>query len=193
MSHIQILGREYYQTSFGEQYLLIAPLAAHTASSVLKRIVTPSPTRRRVTSLLTITGYSALLFFVPVHYLTHRLYPSEPAPPIYSVGPSELDFEFVKVGLQTWPWRSWFLYIGLTTCVAWHAAAGTNIIWSTWLRPYLGTGPSLKTRVVQSSLAIVPVLSGLYFMSREPLLAFSSLVERFQSALSMSFMYRIGA
>ncbi|KAK7688836.1 hypothetical protein QCA50_007525 [Cerrena zonata] len=187
----QILGREYYQTSFGERYLLIAPFAAHTISGILKRLLTPSSMRRRFTSLLSITGYSALLFFLPVHYLTHRIYPSDPTPPIYSVGPAELDFEFVKVGLQTWPWRSWLLYIGLTTCVAWHAAAGANIIWSTWLRPYLGPGKSMKSRLVQTSLGVLPALSGLYFMSQEPLFAFSSLAERFQSALSTSFVYRI--
>ena len=130
------------------------------------------------------------LFFVPVHYLTHRIYPTDLSPSIDAVGPAELDFEFVKTGLHTWPWRSSFLYIGLTAAVAWHAAAGITVIWSTWLRPHLGPGATLQTRVTQASLALVPIFSGLWIMSQEPLFAFSSLAERFTNALSMSFVYR---
>ena len=41
-----------------------------------------------------------------------------------------------------------------------------------------------------ASLATVPVLSGLFFMSNEPIFAFSGVVDRFHHALSQSFFYR---
>ncbi|KIJ32424.1 hypothetical protein M422DRAFT_265755 [Sphaerobolus stellatus SS14] len=49
------------------------------------------------------TAYPLLL---PVHVLTHRWYPMTEAPPISALSPSELDYEFVKVGLSKWPVRN---------------------------------------------------------------------------------------
>ncbi|TCD67984.1 hypothetical protein EIP91_011653 [Steccherinum ochraceum] len=191
-SQIMLLGREYYQTSFGEKYLLLAPLAIHTLSGLAKRLISPPHLRRRFTSVLGITGYSVFLFFLPIHFLNHRVYPADPSPPIYEVGPSELDYEFVKVSLQTWPWRSWFLYGGLALCVAWHAAEGLKIIWNTSLRDIYGAWrSSTRRRIIGVTLAVVPVLTGVYVMSQEPIYAFSSLAARFRHALYHSFMYRI--
>ncbi|KAH8100262.1 hypothetical protein BXZ70DRAFT_893686 [Cristinia sonorae] len=191
-SQVMLLGREYYQTSFGEKYLLLVPLAVHSLSGIAKRVVAPSPLRRRFTSLLSLTAYAAYALFLPVHFMTHRIYPSDPNPPIYEVGPSELDYELVKVSLHTWPWRSWFLYTGLTLCVAWHAAEGARVIWNTSWREYGGGWKvSTKRRVVGATLAMLPVLSGVFFISREPVYAFSTLSSRFQHALSQSFFYRL--
>ncbi|KAI0081429.1 hypothetical protein K474DRAFT_1342909 [Panus rudis PR-1116 ss-1] len=189
-SQVMILGREYYQTSFGEKYLVLTPLVIHGVSSLTKRYLTPVHLRRRLPNILSIAGYSAAFFFLPVHYLIHREYPTNPSPPIYAVGPSELDYEFVKVGLQTWPWRSWFLYAGLTLSVAWHAAAGIHIIWNTWLRPHLGAGATLKRRIITATSCVLPVLTGVYALSREPLMAFSSLASRYQAVFVTSFVYK---
>lgn len=190
-SQVMLVGREYYQTSFGEKYLVLGPLAVHTLSSLSKRLVTPPLLRRRLTNILTVTGYAACLLFLPIHFLTHRVYPMDPSPPIYEVGPSELDYEFVKVSLQTWPGRSWFLYAGLTLCVVWHAAEGMRIVWNTFLREYGAWKGTKRKRAIGAALAALPVLSGVFVMSREPLFAFSSLAMRFEQALTRSFFYRL--
>ncbi|OBZ75548.1 hypothetical protein A0H81_04865 [Grifola frondosa] len=135
-SQVMILGREYYQTSFGEKYLVLAPLFIHPLSGIFKRLLAPAPARR-LSSILSITGYTAVAF-VSMHFLVHRTFPADPAPPIFSVGPSELDYEYVKFALSEWPWRSWLGYVGLTACIAWHATEGMKIIWNTWLRKAFG-------------------------------------------------------
>ena len=190
-SALQLLGREYYQTSFGHKFLVVTPLLVHTASGLAKRFVAPQHARK-LRSLFTVTGYSALLFFLPVHYMIHREYPADPSPPIYEFGPSELDFEYVKYGLQQHPWRSWLLYAGILTSVAWHASEGMQIIWNTWLRGSLGSLKSnVKTRALTAAAVIAPVLSGLLVVSREPLMAFTSSITRFEGAFWKSFIYRI--
>lgn len=185
------MGREYYQTPFGHKYLVVLPLVVHSASGIAKRIFAPR-TARKLTSIFTVTGYTSLLFFIPIHYLVHRVYPASPAPPIYSVGPAELDFEYVKYGLQTWPWRSWFLYTGLVAGVSWHATEGMQIIWNTYLRGRLGGWRASGRSHVVNTLAIVaPVLMGLYIMWKEPLMTFSSSVMRFEAAFRNCWVFRI--
>ena len=184
-----MLGREYYQTPFGEKYLVLAPLVIHPLSAILKRILAPKPARR-ITSILSITGYSAAVI-VALHYFTHRIAPLDPSPPIYSVGPAELDYEYVKFALHEWPWRSFVGYIGFTAGVAWHAAEGMSIIWNTWLRPPLGAlRPTRKTRTIGALVGVLPVATGLYFMWKEPLMVFASHAARFNAAISKSVYYQ---
>ncbi|KAI0806781.1 hypothetical protein C8Q74DRAFT_1362373 [Fomes fomentarius] len=188
-SQVMLLGREYYQTSFGEKYLVLAPLVIHPLSATLKRVLAPKPARR-ITSLLSVTGYSAA-FIVALHYFAHRIAPSDPSPPIYAVGPSELDYEYVKYSLQEWPWRSFVGYIGLTGVIAWHAAEGMSIIWNTWLRPAFGAlRQSRRTRTIGALLGTLPVATGLYLMWKEPLMVFSSHAARFHAAITKSVYFQ---
>ena len=184
---VQLLGREYYQTSFGEKYLVLAPLVIHPVSAILKRVLAKAA--RRATSILSVTGYSAA-FLVAMHFFIHRVAPSDPAPPIYSVGPSELDFEYVKYSLQEHPWSSLVGYLGLTTAVAWHAAEGMGIIWNTWLRPTFGAGQTRKQRTIGAFAGVLSVATGLFFIWKEPLMVFSSHAARFNAALSQSVLFR---
>lgn len=188
---LQLLGREYYQTAAGHALLVSLPILVHTASGIAKRVASPQRARR-LTSLFTLTGYATLAFFLPIHYLLHRVYPRDPAAPVYELAPSELDFEYVKYGLQRWPWRSWFLYAGLTVCVAWHAAEGMQIIWNTWLRgSFGGWKSSWGKRLATVAAVVVPTLSGLYVVFREPLMAFTSSLARYEGAFTKSFVFKL--
>ncbi|KAI0737981.1 hypothetical protein C8Q80DRAFT_1276009 [Daedaleopsis nitida] len=188
-SQAMLLGREYYQTSSGEKYLVLAPLVIHPLSAVLKRVFAPRPARR-LASILSVTGYSAVVVVV-LHYFTHRVAPANPAPPIYAVGPSELDFEYVKYALQQWPIRSFVGYTALTAIVAWHAAEGMSVIWNTWIRPAFGAlRASRGTRTAAALMGVVPVATGLFFMWQEPLMVFASHAERFRAAISNSVYYQ---
>lgn len=139
-----------------------------------------------------LTGYTSLLVFVPLHYLVHRVYPASPAPPIHALGPGELDFEYVKYGLQRFPWRSWGLYVGLVAGVAWHAAAGTQIVWNTYLRGRFGAWrASLGARAAAAAAVVLPVLAGVFAVSREPLFAFASSIPRYEAAYRSSWFFRI--
>ena len=190
----KLLGREYYQTSFGERYLVIAPLVIHPLASAAKRLFSsgigsqkPWSRFRPMTSVLSSTGYLTLFLFLPVHYLAHRVYPAIPDAPIHSFGPAELDYEFVKTGLQTWPFRSWFLYVGLVGCVALHSVEGIGII--TTRRG--GKAVPKKWRKLASLVVGVPALTGLYFISREAGCALGSSVGSYVAAFSRSVVYRI--
>ncbi|KAF8839861.1 hypothetical protein BDN67DRAFT_969385 [Paxillus ammoniavirescens] len=188
-SNVMLLGREYYQTVFGERYLLLTPLAIHVASSMSKRLIAPSSKPpRKLTSTLSITAYSALLVFLPIHFITHRLAPADASPPIFAVGPSELDYEFVKTGLARFPWRSWALYTGLVASVLVHAVEGINIIGATWLgAPRI----SSRARKLVAGAAAFPVLLGVWTLSREPLMGLSSVVERYGAAFNRLWVYRL--
>ncbi|KAH8991575.1 hypothetical protein EDB92DRAFT_1798155 [Lactarius akahatsu] len=187
-SQTMLLGREYYQTMFGERYLLFGPLFIHSSSAIIKRLFSPHVSRP-LTSALSVTGYVTAFCFLPVHLITHRLAPADPAPPISSLSPSELDYEFVKAALSGWPRRSTVLYSVLVLGVALHAADGIGIIWSTW-SPGLKL-PGRKARRALTGAAIVPVLTGLAVIAREPLYAFASMAARYQAALTQSIVYRL--
>ncbi|KAI0668396.1 hypothetical protein C8Q78DRAFT_1081268 [Trametes maxima] len=188
-SQVMLLGREYYQTSFGEKYLVLAPLVIHPLSALLKRVLAPKPARR-LSSILSITGYTSAIV-VALHFFIHRVAPTDPSPPIYSVGPSELDYEYVKFGLQEWPWRNWLGYVGFTAAVAWHAVEGMSIIWNTWLRPQLGSMPGTKRSRTAAAFVggVLPVATGLFFIWREPLMVFASHADRFKAAFTKSPIY----
>ncbi|KAH9022607.1 hypothetical protein EDB84DRAFT_1274516 [Lactarius hengduanensis] len=187
-SQTMLLGREYYQTMFGERYLLFGPLFIHSSSAIIKRLISPRVSRP-LTSALSVTGYVTAFCILPVHLITHRLAPADPAPPISSLSPSELDYEFVKAALSGWPRRSTVLYSVLVLGVALHAADGIGIIWSTW-SPGLKL-PGRKARRALAGAAIVPVLTGLAVIAREPLYAFASMAARYQAALTQSIVYRL--
>jgi len=196
-SQTMLLGREYYQSQFGEKFLTLTPITIHALSAIAKRLLSPkNKPPRRFSSLLTITGYAIALFFLPVHYITHRVHPTIENPPIFAVGPSELDYEFVKTGLHVWPWRSWFLYTGLILATSLHLADGMTIIWNTWLKDVVFGGawkPTNRNRRLALAFTgiALPVLAGLYTLSSEPLLAFASTVNRYQATFMSSFIYRI--
>ncbi|EPQ58707.1 hypothetical protein GLOTRDRAFT_104535 [Gloeophyllum trabeum ATCC 11539] len=187
-SQVMLLGREYYQTPLGEAALVLGPIAVHAATAATKRLLAPRRARP-LASALALTGYATLFVFLPAHFVTHRLNPTYSGPPVYAVGPAELDYEFVKVGLQTWPWRSWILYTGLVAGVAVHAAEGMNIILSTLVKNRKRW--SARARRLAALLAAVPVLSGAWVMAREPLMTFSSLALRYHESFTRSYLFRL--
>jgi len=183
-SQVMLLGREYYQTSFGEKYLLLAPLILHTSSGAAKRLLSVPPTKspRPLSSLLTLTGYGMFLF-LPLHVAIHRLHPADS---------SMLDFEFVKLGLHNWPWRSWFLYGSLVGCVVLHAAEGMNIIGRTWAGGVFKTWKSSnRMRKLAACISAIPLFTGLCVIFQEPLMTFPSLARQFEMAFTRSWIYRL--
>ncbi|KAG6327835.1 hypothetical protein ID866_11254 [Astraeus odoratus] len=76
-----------------------------------KRKLTTGPRIRKLTSLLSGSGYIGHLIFVPTHVATHRSYPSGilldcislQTDPDLDLKPSELNLEFVKAALHPWP------------------------------------------------------------------------------------------
>ncbi|KAF7330252.1 hypothetical protein MVEN_02462600 [Mycena venus] len=193
-SQTLLLGREYYQTDFGEKYLLLGPLAVHSLSGIVKRVLSPSKAPPRPwTSLLALTGYANMIFFLP-HFMTHRVHPMNPAAPIHAVGPSELDFEFVKYGLANWPWTSWLLYGGLVVSVLAHAVDGDRLLFNTYFGETMGrikAAARKRLLAIGLGLVAVPVLAGVFVMSREPLMTLSSTAERFRASFIESPFYRI--
>ncbi|KAJ7143319.1 hypothetical protein C8R43DRAFT_1237981 [Mycena crocata] len=194
-SQTMLLGREYYQTDFGEKYLLLGPLVVHSLSGIAKRVLSPAKAPPRPwTSLLALTGYANMIIFLPVHFMTHRVLPKNPAPPIHALGPAELDFEFVKYGLANWPWRSWFLYGGLVAGVVLHAVDGERLLYNTYFGETMGRiKMAARKRLLAIGLGLLaaPALSGLFIMSKEPLLVFASTAERFNATFVKSPWYRI--
>jgi succinate dehydrogenase/fumarate reductase cytochrome b subunit len=138
------------------------------------------------------TGYANMIFFLPVHFMTHRVFPTNPAAPIHALGPAELDFEFVKYGLATWPWRSWFLYGGLVAGVVLHAVEGDRLLFNTYLSESMGRiKMAARKRLLAIGLGLIaiPVLSGIFVMSKEPSMIFSATAERFQAAFTQGPLY----
>jgi succinate dehydrogenase/fumarate reductase cytochrome b subunit len=136
-----------------------------------------------------VTGYATAFIFLPIHILTHRLAPADLAPPIASLSPSELDYEYVKAALRGWPVRSKVLYAALVVGVALHAADGFGIIWSTWI-PNLET-PGRRARRALACAAVIPILTGLAVLAREPLFTLVSTAAQSRAALTQSFVYRL--
>ncbi|KIY44643.1 hypothetical protein FISHEDRAFT_61696 [Fistulina hepatica ATCC 64428] len=193
-SQMMLMGREYYQTNVGEKLLVLAPIILHSAASIARRLLSPVPVRS-LSSVLTLTGYAVMGLFLPVHYLTHRVFPSLPEAPISSVGPAELDFGFVKFALDRWPLRSTLLYAGLVLGLALHAAEGGNVIWHMRLKRFAGKWasmwPSTSTRRLAYLLGFgAPVLTGLFYLAREPYFLSPFIAERYEAAFRMVPIYR---
>ncbi|KAF9453647.1 hypothetical protein P691DRAFT_719014 [Macrolepiota fuliginosa MF-IS2] len=209
-SQTMLLGREYYQTNFGESYLVLAPITVHALAGISKRLLLSSipasadedpkdeeatrgltPSLRPLKSLLSLTGYATAFFFLPVHFLLHRYYPALPMEPITSVGPSSLDYEYIKYGLHTWPWRSWLLYAGLVSSVALHAADGAALIWSAWFKKSWGELSRKTRRTIAIGCVVTPVLLGLSVIAREPPMLMSFLESRYRAAYTQSDLFRL--
>jgi hypothetical protein len=151
------------------------PLFAHVGAATLKRIISPRPPRAW-SSALTVTGYTLALCLLPIHYLTHRLLPTDPSPPTDSFGPAELDYEFVKTAITAWPVRAGLTYALLVGFTLFHLAEGINVLQlANRLR-----GMSKRTRRLVAGAAVLPVISGLLIMAREPLLVFGPLAGRYR-------------
>lgn len=189
----KILGREYYQTSFGEKYLVLAPIFVHAVASCTKRLISDDPktSPRPVSSTLTWTAAITASFLLPVHFLTHRINPSLPDPPIFSVGPAELDYEFVKLGLSRFPVRSWLLYLSLLGVVTLHASEGMRLIWNTRVQGPLGSVMKRRTSRIFNALIALPAVAGLVVMSQESLMMLSSTADRLVAALQHSIIFRV--
>lgn len=175
---------------------MLGPLAVHALAGIVKRVFLPKEMPLRpISSLLSVTGYATALLFLPIHFMTHRVNPTADTIPILAVGPSELDYEFVKLGLQKWPIRSWVLYSGLVIAVTLHAVDGMAIIWNTWLKDKIGASWKQSTRKRRLALMVgvvtLPVIAGLFSLAKEPLMLFASTADRYKASYLSSIIYRL--
>jgi hypothetical protein len=86
------------------------------------------------------------------------------------------------------------LYGALVLGVALHAADGVGVLWSMWtpkLKAKMMELPGRRARRALAGAAVLPVLTGLAVVAREPLFAFASTMERYRAALTQSFVYRV--
>jgi hypothetical protein len=125
-----------------------------------------------------------MFLLLPIHYPLHRLAPQSAAADAF--GPSQLDMEYVKAGLQRWPIRSWLLYGLLTGITLVHAADGLFVI-ARYQKIRSGSRTSWR---IAGALATVPVLAGTYVLWKEPITAFSGLVDKFYTAFQQAHVYR---
>lgn len=132
-----------------------------------------------------------MFLLLPTHYLLHRVAPASTAAPISELGPSELDYEFVKYGVQTWPGRSTLLYGGLVLCVGLHAVDGMALVWNTYMKDRI-TNASRNLRIggMVTGMA-APVMAGLFALWAEPSFVFPQMATRFESVFSTSIFYRV--
>ncbi|KAK1224544.1 hypothetical protein PQX77_012556 [Marasmius sp. AFHP31] len=190
-SQVMILGREYYQTSFGEKYLLLGPIVIHTVSGITKRLLSP---RKSSLSLLQLSAYP-LLLLLPMHFLSHRYIPSLPSEPISSLGPSELDYQFVVYHLRKFPILSWTLYSTLLLGTIVHAAEGAVVLWNSW-KPEQRLAQRGEARRVRLGVALLafggPVLSGVYILSRELPFLLKAMSTRFDAVFERVPGYQLG-
>lgn len=203
----KLLGREYYQGRYTEPLLVFAPLGVHITSSLARRIllsIKPSRSttaqqsksilakiwqKLKSTRLVTLSAYPALAFLA-VHVEAHRLRPSLPEPPISALSPSELDYEFVKYGLQTYPLWAWVTYGGLVFAVLYHASEGAVIVlraWAAKVRTKRESGFAsswgLSTMRRRRAVAVtgISILTGLLVLWLEPLEAGTRMVTRYSA------------
>jgi len=202
-SQVMLLGREYYQGQYTEPLLVFAPLGIHVTSSLARRIllsIKPSDSSNSLRSksiftkfwhklrsmrLVTLSAYPTLAFVVS-HLQTHRLRPSMLASPIFALSPSELDYEFVKYGLKTYPLWAWATYGCLVFATLYHAGEGAVIVIRAWTtRTKEGDGPAsswgLSTvgRRRAAAVAGLSILTGLFVLWSEPLEASTRMMARY--------------
>ena len=191
---LKLLGREYYQGSPNETLLVFGPLALHLSASLLKRFLSPSPLTPPK-SLLSKAGLASVLL-LPVHILIHRFYPSDPSPPISSLGPGQLDYSFVQYALQNWPIRSTILYMTLTSATIMHAIEGSSLLWKRYFtNPRSHSEESVqrgRNRRFIGIAGILATLSGLFTLWMEPIaMPLPSLLTRFDAILRTSLLFGV--
>jgi hypothetical protein len=126
-----------------------------------------------------------MCFLLPFHYPLHRIAPHSEAANAF--GPSQLDMEYVKAGLQRWPVRSWILYGVLAGATLVHAADGLFVIARQQQLLHVKRRNAWRAAGV---LATVPILAGTYVIWKEPSVAFSGLVDNFYAAFQQAHVYR---
>ncbi|KAJ4475626.1 hypothetical protein J3R30DRAFT_576205 [Lentinula aciculospora] len=217
-SQVMLLGREYYQTTLGETYLVLGPLAVHALSGIIRRTLIIYPKvksssnsstilqrirRALPATTLCLTAYTVLLI-LPIHFGTHRLLPTTTTPPVLSLGPSELDYSFVQYGLQRWPVRTWAMYTVLVGATITHAVEGLRILMSSRSdlvgvseqaaadksssNSFFPTNSRIRRRLLVAILTL-PVLSGLYVLYEDPLYVFTDMGRRLEGVYQLSWIY----
>ncbi|BEJ16877.1 hypothetical protein CspHIS471_0602780 [Cutaneotrichosporon sp. HIS471] len=118
--NVMLVGREYYH--FLEPLAVYLPLGLHLASSLVKRVLLVSRSKRFHVTTHTVLGYVLIPLVVP-HLILHRLIPSTEGPPINQLSPSEMGYEFVGYACAT---RKWMTagYVVLTGVALWHGIVG---------------------------------------------------------------------
>ena len=67
-----------------------------------------------------------------------------------------------------------------------------QIIWNTYLRGRFGGWKGTFTsRLVNAAAITIPVLAGVFMMSKEPLLAFTSSIARYEAAYRQSLFFTL--
>lgn len=135
------------------------------------------------------------MLLLPQHVLTHRFDPMDPTPPIFSLGPAQLDFSFVQHALQKFPIRSAVLYLALLGAVMTHALQGGALLWDTYFFK-AGAQSDRKKRKQRQQLMTAAALgataTGLFVLWREPLpMALPSLLNRMDAVMQKSVFYRL--
>ncbi|BEJ01590.1 hypothetical protein CcaverHIS631_0602720 [Cutaneotrichosporon cavernicola] len=118
--NVMLVGREYYH--FLEPIAVYLPLGLHLASSLVKRVLVVSRSKRFHMTTHTVLGYVLIPLVIP-HLILHRLIPSTEGPPINQLSPSEMGYEFVGYACAT---RKWMTagYVVLTGVALWHGIVG---------------------------------------------------------------------
>lgn len=143
------MSRTYFY-HLSEPLLVFIPLYAHIASSTLKRICIGIKTKRAPQPTLSVqTGYP-LIALVLAHMFVHRLIPASPQPPIASLSPSELGYDFVAYALKSRPWTSVAAYVSLAGLLIPHAWIGWEKAWP-WAKRQLGLNTSSPDKSSRSS------------------------------------------
>ncbi|KAF8321535.1 hypothetical protein DL93DRAFT_2072239 [Clavulina sp. PMI_390] len=206
-SQVMLLGREYYQTALTEPLFVWLPLAVHVSAAFVKRAIIGLP---KSPSALGTSGWLLAIAFLPIHLSLHRFNPTSPALPIASLGPSQVDFEFVKVGLAIWPVLNWTLYSGIVVATMFHAVEGSGVIFRYWkARAMDGSSGDVpinaeeeaearRKRVARNafvrrataSAGISTVLAGLGVIATEPLNVSRVFMGRIESSFMLNGLFR---
>ena len=102
-----------------------------------------------------------------------------------------MSFEFVKYGLQTYPWRTWLLYGGLITGVALHACEGFGVLYARFTGKYRKRETRVLLREMVVGFMVLPVLGGLFSLSREPFMAFGSMAESIKAVYQSIPLFKL--
>ncbi|KAI6150199.1 hypothetical protein EDD17DRAFT_1638443, partial [Pisolithus thermaeus] len=125
-------------------------VSTHSSPSVYDAIaqsektLTFKPSARvcKLTSLLSISAYTAFFFLVSIHIATYRLLPNQAAPLTWSSSDVDLhslgSAEVVKTVMKTWPGWSWMLCIGFLGCELTHTTESSSVMGAQYITLYAG-------------------------------------------------------